>query len=365
MKKLLLFFGIAMANVCFGQSLTASGFENVLFGLLNPNGVYNLGGQINGKNYFSRNIGYTANGCTSCSGNMFIEWNATNSRWQFRFVANNNACNFCSFATATYYTNTLDLGNSPPCSGWSGGTISGNCSSSTPPNPPEIYSNLTTVCAGTSINLTATGCSNTVNWSDGGTGATRNNVIFNASVTLTATCNNGLASGNSNIVNITVNPKPSLFITNPPSVSPPNTVDITLSSVTAGSTLNGANLSYHSDAAGNVALSSPPPNAINVTGTYYIKAITTAGCSDIKPVVVVISDCITAIVLQSTIDDYNTGSILKKTNETIVAKNKITGTANVVYRSNKSITLEAGTIQNPGFKADIGTVFKAEIGSCN
>ncbi|WP_409013552.1 3-coathanger stack domain-containing protein [Emticicia sp. BO119] len=43
----------------------------------------------------------------------------------------------------------------------------------------------------------------------------------------------------------------------------------------------------------------------------------------------------------------------------MTASNKLTGTANVTYRSNKSVQL------NQGFKAESGTVFKAEIGGCN
>ncbi|OYU66993.1 MAG: hypothetical protein CFE22_06820 [Cytophagaceae bacterium BCCC1] len=233
----------------------------------------------------------------------------------------------------------------------------------TPPDAPVISSSTSTLCAGEGVNLTATGCSNTVNWSDGATGASRNNVIFNNSLTLTATCNNGLASGNSNSIAITINPKPNLVINNPVAVSPPNTVDITLAAVTIGSTFNGATLSYHADVAGSVALTSPPSNAINVSGTYYIKATTTESCIDIKPVIVVISDCGTAVVLQSTVNDFNGGTHLKKTNEMITASNVISGNSNVTYRSNKSILLTPQT--NAGFKVENGSVFKAEIGGCN
>jgi hypothetical protein len=46
------------------------------------------------------------------------------------------------------------------------------------------------------------------------------------------------------------------------------------------------------------------------------------------------------------------------TTGSITATNKITGTANVTY--------EAKTVQlNPGFRADNGTVFKAQVGGCN
>jgi hypothetical protein len=237
-------------------------------------------------------------------------------------------------------------------------TITVGC---TPPEAPVISVSATTACAGTGINLTATGCANTINWSDGGTGASRNNINFNGSLSLTATCNNGLASGNSNSIAITINPKPTLVITNPASVSPPNTVDITLASITVGSTLNGATLSYHTDQDGNISL--PNPTTISVSNTYFIKATTSNSCMDIKPVIVIISDCGTAIVLQSPTDDYSTGTTLKKTNETITASNIISGSANVTYRSNKSILLSPQT--DAGFKAENGSIFKAEIGGCD
>jgi surface protein len=72
--------------------------------------------------------------------------------------------------------------------------------------------------------------------------------------------------------------------------------------------------------------------------------------------------CQTALTLQSTVDDVSSGTIIKEANATtgtITATNKITGTANVIYRAGKSITLDVG------FKADNGTVFKTEFGGCN
>ncbi len=72
--------------------------------------------------------------------------------------------------------------------------------------------------------------------------------------------------------------------------------------------------------------------------------------------------CGTIVVLQSTADDYSSGTVTKEANATtgtITATNKITNTAKVTYRAGKSITL------NAGFKADNGTVFKTEFGGCN
>ncbi|WP_435355783.1 glycerophosphodiester phosphodiesterase family protein [Emticicia sp. SJ17W-69] len=60
-------------------------------------------------------------------------------------------------------------------------------------------------------------------------------------------------------------------------------------------------------------------------------------------------------------DDISNGTIVKQTNVNngfIIANNHITGSANVTYQAGSSVLL------NPGFKADIGTVFKAQMGGC-
>ena len=88
-------------------------------------------------------------------------------------------------------------------------------------------------------------------------------------------------------VNVTFYATPNLVITNPAPVCSPNTVDLTAAAVTAGSTLTDATLSYWMDAAGTIPLVNP--NAVAVSGTYYIKATTSDNCTTIKPVVVVIN----------------------------------------------------------------------------
>ncbi|MGN6292916.1 MAG: gliding motility-associated C-terminal domain-containing protein [Chitinophagaceae bacterium] len=79
---------------------------------------------------------------------------------------------------------------------------------------------------------------------------------------------------------------PVLTITNPAPVCSPATVDITQAGITAGST-PGLTFTYFTDASGTTVLSNP--SAISVSGTYYIKGTTVGGCTDIKPVVVVIN----------------------------------------------------------------------------
>ncbi len=89
-------------------------------------------------------------------------------------------------------------------------------------------------------------------------------------------------------VTITVVNTINLTITNPPAVCAPSTVDITLPSVTAGST-TGTVLTYWADAAATTSpLTTVAAAAIAVGNTYYIKC-TLGSCSIIKPVVVTIN----------------------------------------------------------------------------
>lgn len=70
--------------------------------------------------------------------------------------------------------------------------------------------------------------------------------------------------------------------------------------------------------------------------------------------------CPPLLTLVSTADDYSSGTMTKQaaaSNGKIEATNLITGSANITYEAN-SIELK------PGFRADNGTVFKAQIGGC-
>lgn len=70
--------------------------------------------------------------------------------------------------------------------------------------------------------------------------------------------------------------------------------------------------------------------------------------------------CPSLLTLVSTADDYSSGTITKQAavaGGKIEATNLIAGSANVTYEAN-SIELK------PGFRADNGTVFKAQVGGC-
>ena len=108
-----------------------------------------------------------------------------------------------------------------------------------------------------------------------------NTTSSNATVTYLVTPTiNGCSGTPLNIV-VTVKPAPNLVITNPPTLCSPATVDLTASTVTAGSA-SGLSLSYwnNADATNSLASSSTVS-----TGTYFIKGTDPGtGCSTIKPV---------------------------------------------------------------------------------
>ena len=103
-----------------------------------------------------------------------------------------------------------------------------------------------------------------------------------------------------------------------------------------------------------------------VAGTYNLasRSSATNNCPILlnsNPVTLVNQTNASLVNLVSPNDDYSTNTVLKtasSVNGKIVATNKVMGTANVTY-SAKNIEL------NAGFKADSGTIFKAEIGGCN
>jgi gliding motility-associated-like protein len=78
-----------------------------------------------------------------------------------------------------------------------------------------------------------------------------------------------------------------LKVNDPLAVCAPATIDLTLATITNGSTGIGT-LTYFTDKLATVTLAAP--KTVTTSGTYYIKSTTAAGCSDeVKPVVVTVN----------------------------------------------------------------------------
>ncbi|WP_308993792.1 PKD domain-containing protein [Mariniflexile litorale] len=135
-----------------------------------------------------------------------------------------------------------------------------------------------------------------------GTTTTTFPITTSTTVVWTYTDGKNTATQNQSVIIEPVN----LMITNPAPVCEFDTVDITASAITNGSTGNGI-LTYWNDLAATVSISNP--TSIDVSGTYYIKSIN-GKCSDIKPVDVLIKKLPTALIeVDDAVCFNNTGAV--------------------------------------------------------
>lgn len=112
---------------------------------------------------------------------------------------------------------------------------------------------------------------------------------------VTYTFNDGTCS-NKTTATVVINDKPTVVITDPGAVCIPQTVNITVPAVTAGST-PGLTYTYFVDADNYITLTNAA--AVSIGGTYYIKGTNTSGCSDNKPVNVLLNDFILDLIPNS------------------------------------------------------------------
>ena len=225
------------------------------------------------------------------------------------------------------------------------------------PPTPTVTSNDADniICTGGNITLTAGNCAGSFLWS---TLATTASITVTTAGSYTVKCKvNGCESNASIAQVIVVNPIPST-----PSITSNDADNLICTTGSAVLTI--------SSCSGTIAWSTGATTAsITVTSAGSYSAICTVnGCPSLSSNIIGITvngvcpPCPQTLTLQSTADDFTTGVVIKETNATtgtITAINKITGTANVIYRAGKSISLE------PGFVAENGTVFKTEFGGCN
>ncbi|MFH6996214.1 hypothetical protein, partial [Flavobacterium sp. FlaQc-48] len=211
--------------------------------------------------------------------------------------------------TGSFASDVFTISGTPTASGTFNYTVSttGGCSVASlsgiitiNPLPSVVINNPLAVCSGTTVDLTAPAVT------AGSTAGLTYSYFTDALGTAVLSSPNavavsgtyyikGSAGGCSDIepVTVTINPLPTVVINDPAAVCSGTTVDLTASAVTAGSTA-GLIYSYFTDALGTTVLSSP--NAITVSGTYYIKGTAVGGCTDIKPVTVTINPLPTVVI---------------------------------------------------------------------
>ena len=161
------------------------------------------------------------------------------------------------------------------------------------PAPPVPVASSVGVCAGNNLSLTTTPAGATYSWTgpNGFTSTAQSPTIspatFADSGVYTVVVTVIGCSATTTVVGA-VHPTPVLVITDPAAVCAPAGIDITAGAITTGSTLPpGTSIGYYTNAGATTAVGTPTD--ITLSGTYYIKASTAAGCADIKPVTVTIN----------------------------------------------------------------------------
>lgn len=177
--------------------------------------------------------------------------------------------------------------------------------------------------------------------------------IYTVTAYLQGKCN-GAYGQQTYTTNITVNSRPALPV-----------ISASSSAVNAGEsvTLTGTGCASNSLRWLSNTVTNPLIDFPVMTTTYWAVCNPSSNCwsGSSNRIMVTVGNCLQHINLLNPLDNISTGIIIRQARVSdglITATNQITGTAKATYQA-KSIQL------NAGFKAENGTVFKAEIGGCN
>ncbi len=224
-------------------------------------------------------------------------------------------------------------------------------------NPFAVCSPTTVDITSSLITMGSTNVGTFTYWSDAsGTIILPNPTTISNSGTYYIKAINGNGSDIKPVV-VTINQTPNLTITNPAAVCSPNTVDLTSSSITLGSTnMMGGPITYWTDIPATNPLANP--SSISVSGTYYLKIYNTS-CSDTKPVIVTINPApVLTITNPSPVTSPTTVDI---TSPSIIAGS--TGNGTLTYWINPDASVP---LTNPSAVSMSGTYYiKSTLGNCS
>ncbi len=144
-------------------------------------------------------------------------------------------------------------------------------------------------------------------------------ITFTVTIDVGIDCVGSIPVTGKHVVNITVNPEPTLTITDPAAVCSPSTVDLTDSAVTSGS--DPGTLTYWTDSGATSSLGSP--EAVTTSGTYYIKLEDANGCSVVEAVLVTVN--------QAPIVSAGPNKVLTCANPSVILNGSASGGANFTY----------------------------------